>query len=186
MTPRRSRAWQAFSRLYGKPLDPETPQLARWASRAGRIFARMLDDLPDNGALAGLGRVARPGRTGSVLAARLTLFATPGGYPGLLAERALFLVLLLGIMLVAISVFVRDSVSPWLGFGVILGAPALWSLLYIVGRILRGRSPLPGAARWILVLIGLALAAVGLWTAVRFGLDLAHAHIPNLALVFQR
>lgn len=169
-----------FGKLYGKPLDPETPQLARWASRAGRIFARMLDDLPDNGALAGLGRVARPVRTGSVLAARLTLFATPGGYPALLAERALLLVLLLGFLLVAISAFVRDSVPPWLGLGVTLGATALWTLLYIVGRILRGRTPLPAAARRVPLLLGLALASIGLWTVVQFGSDLVQARFPDL------
>ncbi|MTH60055.1 patatin-like protein [Paracoccus litorisediminis] len=175
-----------FGILYGKPLDPETPQLIRWANRAGLIFSKMLDDLPDNGALAGLGRVAPPLRAGSVLAARLTLFATPGRYPGMLAERGIFLLILLGVILFAISILVHGSASPWLGLGFILLGVGLWSLLYVVERILRDRSPLPDAAHWILILIVLAMAVVGLVTVVQFGKEIAHRTFPAQQSAFQQ
>ncbi|MBP7000684.1 patatin-like protein [Amaricoccus sp.] len=153
-----------FRALYDKPLDPETRELAGWASRAGRILARMLDDLPDSGALAALGRLGRPVRGGSVLAARLTLFATPGGYPAMIAERALLLTLFAGVLMVAISVLVAGSVSIWLGLGFILGAAALWALLHVVGRALRDRRGIPAAAALVAGALVLALAGVGAWS----------------------
>ena len=161
---------KSFDALYGKPLSPDTKRLAGWGSRAGGILAQMLDDLPGDGALSALApRLAGPVRTGSVLAGRLTVFAMPGGYRRMFAERVLFLVLLAGALLVGVSWFVQEPAPARFGFTIVGLATALWVLLYVVGRVLRDQSPLPTVARGVLVAVCLLLIAVGAWTTYDLG-----------------
>lgn len=144
-----------------QPPGPRAPEIADWSSRSMTILSRMIGDLPSDGFLAVAGPRAAAGlRTGGALLSRFTRFAMPGSYRRMLAERVLFLVMLAGLALVLISF----AASPGLGragWTVFLAALALWLVLYALGRWLSGRKTLPQLARLLLIVIALALMAIG-------------------------
>ncbi len=125
------------------------------------ILSRMIGDLPSDGFLAVAGPRAAAGlRTGGALLSRFTRFAMPGSYRRMLAERVLFLVMLAGLALVLIS-FAAGPGLGRAGWTVFLAALALWLVLYALGRWLSGRKTLPQLARLLLIVIALALMAIG-------------------------
>ncbi|KGJ04347.1 patatin-related protein [Paracoccus halophilus] len=159
-----------FRALYTKvqPPWPGAEDIAGWSSRGMTILSRMIYDLPDKGLLGFVTpRMAGALRAGGVLLSRLMRFAMPGSYMRLLAERIIFLVLFMGIVLVLLSGPTVPALAKagWAMIGVCAG---IWFLLYVLGRWLRGRASLPQILRWLLLLVALSLMAVGGVTVAKY------------------
>lgn len=152
-----------------QPAGPNAIEISAWASRSARILARMIDGLPSSGFLGiASKRIARPLHAGGVLSAHLATFALPGSYPRLVARHILLLSMFAGLLLVVLAAFAGSAPATAMGGIILITAAILWILLYIFGRILQERAPLPRLLRQVaLVILGttvLLLACFGAWS----------------------
>lgn len=147
-----------------KPLGPRAPQIAGWSSRSMAILSRMIDDLPDDGILRMVGtRAAAALRAGGGLISGFARFAMPGSYWRMLADKLLYLAMLAGLLIGFLGWWTGSGIAKG-GWALLAVAVALWLVLYIFGRWLRGRASLSQALRWLLALVALALMGIGLGT----------------------
>lgn len=146
-----------------KPTGPTAKDYANWGGRSAAILARMVDDLPENGALGMLrGRLSDGLRTGSTLGLRLTQFATVGSFRRLTIENLLFLIMIAGAVL-ALAGALSSSFSARSGILVMLVGLCLWTIIYATGRLLRGQMPFPAFLRKVAILVAIVLIGIGLW-----------------------
>ncbi|MFC3568033.1 patatin-like protein [Paracoccus simplex] len=151
-----------------KPLGPRAPQIAGWSSRSMAILSRMIDDLPDDGILRILGsRAAAALRAGGGLISGFARFAMPGSYWRMLADKMLYLAMLAGLAIGLLGFWLGSGIAR-AGWALLAAAVALWLLLYLFGRWLRGRASLSQALRWLLGLVALALMGVGAGTVANY------------------
>ncbi len=78
------------------------------------------------------------------------------------------LAMLIGATLLAVAWLSPGSVSPAIGAAILGLALAIWLVLYVAGRVLRGRTPLPRAAKWLAILGAAVLIVVGAWSVFEF------------------
>lgn len=149
----------SFSSL--KPLGPDARSLTRWSSQSAAILSRMIDGLPAHGTLALMRpRLSGGLRIGAALSSRLLRFSLPGSYRRAWADHAAGVMIVAGLVIIALAAFV-DGLGAGLGLAIICATVAVWTSLYMLGRVLRGQAPLRGAAVLLACAVAAALLATG-------------------------
>lgn len=155
-----------------KPLGPDARSVSLWSSRSAGILSRMIDDLPAQGALGLMGpRLSGGLRMGGALSSRLLQFSLPGSVRRAWADHVAGILILAGLLIVFLAPFF-DSLGAALGLAIICVTAAVWALLYMIGRVLRGQQPLRGAGALLLSAVVAALLITGIITAWNTAVDM--------------